>query len=351
MMTPRSQFLIQVLEKLASPMVAAISEVSVRTNMIPDASQKGALKPEAEQVAQLLTKSTQLSIGLSELMDLKVDEKEADSIRLALTSLASPLVANVYRIAGRVPTDIEMEKVVGALNAVMPFSDQFVTASDVNARMAHLDTDFFPVDPHQITLQYLNLLLPAVNSIMAYSFGQNEKKLIQEVSAKLIEDSKAFRVRIFPDLSESEAARSELAVLRMASMIYSQCHFGEMAKLMATEEQARQGLAPTMDSLWQAFGLRMQMLEILADTLIPGGKKRKTSSSSSSKTPQRRSDDKVPDSSNSGLNENAMAESRPIKPPETVKNSQKSSKSEEKTQEKTGDSSDPMSFFVKKNSA
>lgn len=336
MMTPRSQFLIQVLEKLASPMVAAISEVSVRNNMIPDPSTRGAMRPEAEQVAQLLTKSTQLSIGLSQLMDLKVDEKEADSIRLALTSLASPLIANVYRIAGRVPSDQEMDKVVGALNAVIPFSDQFVTASDINARMAHLDTDFFPVDPHQITLQYMNLLLPAVNSIMAYSFGQPEKKLVQDVTDRLIKDSKAFRERIFPNLNPQEAARAELAVLRMAAMIYSQCHFGEMAKLMATEEQARQGLAPTMDSLWQAFGLRMQMLEILADTLIPGSKTVKSSGnagkSPAKTTPQRRATDT-----------NETKES--AKPPKTTEIIQK----QEDNTEKTSNPANPMSFFVKKN--
>lgn len=333
MMTPRSQFLIQVLEKLASPMVAAISEVSVRNNMIPDTSQKGALKPEAEQVAQLLTKSTQLSMGLSSLMDLKVDEKEADSIRLALTSLASPLMANVYRIAGRVPNDSEMERVTGAINAVMPFADQFVTAADVNARMAHLDTDFFPVDAHQITLQYLNLLLPVVNSIMAYSFGLPEKKLVQDVSERLISDAKAFRTRIFPDINEAESARAELAILRMASMIYSQCHFGEMAKLMATDEQARQGMAPTMDSLWQAFGLRMQMLEILADTLIPGGKTRKsTVSGAGSKAPkQATKEDNVKN----------IAE----KPSESPKTETK----EVEPAKKSGDPSNPMSFFVKKN--
>jgi hypothetical protein len=333
MMTPRSQFLIQVLEKLASPMVAAISEVSVRNNMIPDTSQKGALKPEAEQVAQLLTKSTQLSMGLSSLMDLKVDEKEADSIRLALTSLASPLMANVYRIAGRVPNDAEMERVTGAINAVMPFADQFVTAADVNARMAHLDTDFFPVDAHQITLQYLNLLLPVVNSIMAYSFGLPEKKLVQDVSERLISDAKAFRARIFPDINEAESARAELAILRMASMIYSQCHFGEMAKLMATDEQARQGMAPTMDSLWQAFGLRMQMLEILADTLIPGGKTRKsTVGGTGSKAPkQAAKEDNVKN----------IAE----KPPESPKTETK----EAEPAKKSGDPSNPMSFFVKKN--
>lgn len=77
-----------------------------------------------------------------------------------------------------------------------------------------------------------------------------------------------------------EAAKADLAILRMASLIYSQCHFAEMAKLMATEDQVRQGIAPAMTSLWQSFILRMQMLEILGEALIPG--KRETIAAASS---------------------------------------------------------------------
>ena len=258
--------MVQVLERLAAPLVAAISEVSVRNMMVPDPSQPGAMRPEAEQVAGLLTKSTQMSIGLVNLVDFNLPENEADSLRLALTTLSSPLIANLYRLTGRVPSDTELDRIMAAMNSVITYSDHFVTAGDVNARMQHMDTDFFPVDPHQITLQYMNVLLPAVNSVMAYSFGQPEKKLVQDVTERLVKEAKSFREKIFPDLNEKEAARSEIAILRMAALIYSQCHFAEMAKLMATEEQARQGLAPTMTSLWQAFGLRLQMLEVVNTT-------------------------------------------------------------------------------------
>lgn len=270
-MDSRSTFLLQVLEKLASPLVASISEVSVRQMMMPDPSQAGAMRPEAEQVAGLLTKSTQMSIGLSELIDLKLPENEADSLRLALTSLASPLVANIYRLAGRTPTDAEIDRVMAAMNAVYTYSDNFSPASDATARMAVLDQDFYPSDATQVALQYMSALLPAVNSVMAYSFGQPEKQLIKDVTERLLKESQALRKTMFPHLTDPrDTSKSDLAVLRMATQIYSQCHFGEMAKLMATEEQARQGLAPAMTTLWQAFSLRMQMLEVLAEVLVPG---------------------------------------------------------------------------------
>ena len=280
-MDPRSNFLIQVLEKLASPLVAAISEVSVRNMMLADPNQPGAMRPEAEQVAGLLTKSTQMSIGLSNLVDFNLPENEADSLRLALTSLSSPLIANLYRLAGRIPNDAELDRIMAAMNSVITYSDHFVTAGDASARLQHLDTDFFPVDEHQVVLQYMNVLLPSVNSIMAYSFGQPEKKLVQDVTERLVREAKTFREKLFPHLEGREAARADLAVLRMASLIYSQCHFAEMAKLMATEEQARQGLAPAMTTLWQAFALRLEMLEVVADVLVPGGRKAETAAAGS----------------------------------------------------------------------
>lgn len=270
-MDTKSTFLLQVLEKLAAPMVAAISEVSVRQALIPDPSSPGAMRPEAEQVAGLLTKSTQLSIGLSNLMDMRHTEEEADSIRLALTSLSSPLMSNIYRLAGRAPTDAEIQRISDAMGAVVSYSDGYRAASDVNVRMAQIDADFFPSDDAQVSLLYMSALLPVVNSIMAYSFGQPEKKLVQEVTERLVRESKFLRAKMFPEVQEGQAsAKADLALLRMAGQIYSQCHFAEMAKLMATEDQVRQGMAPTMTALWQSFILRMQMLEILGDALIPG---------------------------------------------------------------------------------
>jgi hypothetical protein len=339
-METKSAFLLQVLEKLAAPMVAAISEVSVRNSLIPDPSKPAAMRPEAEQVAGLLTKSTQLSIGLSGLVDLSKTETEADSVRLALTSLASPMMSNVYRLAGRTPNDSEVQRIVEAMAAVVQYSDGYTAAADANVRMAQIEADFFPSDESQVSILYMSALLPVVNSIMAYSFGQPEKKLIQEVTDRLVRESRFLRLKMFPQIPEGNlAAKADLALLRMAGLIYSQCHFAEMAKLMATEDQVRQGMAPTMTALWQAFILRMQMLEILGDALVPG---------------LRRSVEDMVGSrggggSSGGVNpavaENSASEAK-VAPPLSVVNH-----TTENNDAKKPASSGPMSFFVKKNSA
>jgi hypothetical protein len=338
-MDSRSAFLLQVLEKLASPLVASISEVAVRQMMMPDPAQPSTMRPEAEQVAGLLTKSTQMSIGLSELIDLKLPENEADSLRLALTSLSSPLVANIYRLAGRTPTDAEVDRVMAAMNAVFTYSENFTPASDATARMAVLDQDFYPADKVQVSLMYMSALLPAVNSVMAYSFGQPEKKLIQEVTERLLEEAKDLRARMFPKLKdERKISQADLAVLRMATQIYSQCHFGEMAKLMATEEQARQGLAPAMTTLWQAFSLRMEMLEILADIMVPEDEEtEETAAGTDAVKPEAAVTD-------AKAGQDAAPVAQAVSTPATA------AEAANQPGEKTAPAN-PMSFFVKKNTA
>ncbi len=322
-MEQRSAFLLQVLEKLAAPLVAAISEVAVRQQMAPDPSKHGSMKPEAEQVAGLLTKSTQMSIGLAGLVDMNMPENEADSMRLALTSLASPLIANIYRLAGRSPTDQEIERVTAALNAVISYADGFSPAGDATTRLTNLENDFAPSDPSQVSILYMSALLPAINSVMSYSFGVPEKRLVQDVGERLVREAKVLRGRMFPMMSdEVEIAKADLALLRIVASIYSQCHFAEMAKLMATEEQTRQGMAPAMTSLWQAFILRIQMIEVLGDVLIPGirGEERFSGGSGGGKAP-------------------------------VALNTAKDSGNKAGTKPQAAPKSDPMSFFVKKNTA
>jgi hypothetical protein len=342
-MDTHSAFLLQVLEKLAAPMVAAISEVSVRQALVPDPSQPGAMRPEAEQIASLLTKSTQLSIGLSPLIDMKTSEGEADSLRLALTSLSSPLMSNIYRLAGRPPNETEIHRIVEAMTATISYSEGYRAAGDATIRMANIDSDFFPSDDSQVGLLYMSALLPVVNSIMAYSFGQPEKKLVQDVTERLVRESKFLRAKMFPGIPEGQlAAKADLALLRMAALIYSQCHFAEMAKLMATEDQVRQGMAPTMTALWQSFILRMQMLEVLGDALIPGLR--------------RTVDDLVGRGSAGGSGGYAppaaqpSAQQQPASPPPPLTAVPLSAQPQTVSQD-SGNKTGPMSFFVKKNSA
>lgn len=260
-MNRRTDYLLQVLEKLGTPLMAAISETQFRDQMMGG----NAIQPpqaEAEKMARLLSRSADLGVHLSSLIDLNDTQDEGDSVRLALTALAAPLVANVYRLSGQIPNEVVVDKIKDTLQAAILFSDQFSAGADASARLQGIDRDFFPADDHQIFIQTLMALVPAVNAVAAFAFGQAEKTLVQTVCDRLVIKAKGFCRNLAPELSGMDAARAELVFLRAAVQIYAQCHFAEMAKMMSAQDAERS--PPSLDPVWQAFELRMEMLSIVA---------------------------------------------------------------------------------------
>ncbi len=260
-MTQYSDYLLQVFEKLGTPLLAVAMEQSAQT---PATSVK-----EAELMASLLGKSTQLGLSLSELVDMPASPEDSDSARLALTALAAPLVANQYRVSGRMPEDQDLQKTLEALKTVMTYSDNFSGTSQAVGRLETLDKDGTGGDRTQQHVRYLYTLIPAVNSVMAFPFGQKEQKMAQEVTERLVNRARQMREEIFPALEGDQQSEAELSLLRSLVMIYSQCHFAEMAKLMAVPEQNRMAALST-DPLWEAFENRVAMLEIVSTSLVPG---------------------------------------------------------------------------------
>lgn len=271
-MDTRSNYLVQLLEKLGSPLLSAVSEIDIKNQMSGHGGESPSPKDSAQRMAELLGKSTQLSVEMGKTMELdKMDADTADSVRVALAALSGPMVANLYRQNGRIPGDAELEKLSASLQTVMSYSDNFSAAADSAKRLEMIDRDFIPGDDHQIYIQYLQILMPAVNSVLAFPFGQSEKKMVQVVADTLIARSREIRARVFPDLEGAEAARSDLALLRAAVSVYSQCHFAEMAKIMSRQNPEEGPPELSTDPIWEAFNQRMAMLEVLASHIIPGG--------------------------------------------------------------------------------
>ena len=105
-MPKQPEYLVQVMEKIGSPLISSVNDVAVRLQAAnqqaqgeQDPVQK--LQEEATKVATLLNKSVQVAISMSQLMDLSPEQQEADSIRLSLTALAGPMLANQYRMSTR----------------------------------------------------------------------------------------------------------------------------------------------------------------------------------------------------------------------------------------------------------
>lgn len=265
-MTQRALFQTKVLEKIGAPLITAVAEVAARQGGNAET------KAEALRVAELVARTVHLGLGLAGSMDLRSGEDQGDSIRLALTALAGPLVANHYTITGKAPDEAGVKRIVTALEAVLTFADKFTPAADHIMRLDALDT----ADIDQIHIQYVGALVPVVNAVAAFPFGQPEKKLLQDVTGRLVDKSRALAQSLLGGGADPKtASRAELHLLRALADVYAQCHGAETVRLMAMDDaamnkeaQAHGGVLP-LDPVWRMFETRAAMMEVLGKSVIP----------------------------------------------------------------------------------
>ncbi len=272
-MDPRTEYMALILEKLGSPLLAAVHEVGSR------AAATGGPAPtpreDAEKVATLLGLITRAGASLSEKMDLKADENTADGLRVAVTALVSPLIAGTYQMSGRVPNDNDIDRLLSGFETVLAYADTFGDAADIRNRVQDLEREWAPSDPMQVGLQYFHILVPVVSAVQSFAFGQPEKKLLNDVTTMLLRDAKSLRAQLLPDATQTMATKGELTLLRACALLYSQCHYGEMARLMGLGDKARD--APmSADPVIKTYETRLALLNALAGTIIFGGETKTT---------------------------------------------------------------------------
>lgn len=281
-MQPRHTYLLNIFEKLGTPLLAAVAEAIERDRVT--AQQEGRRfvisdTEEAERIAGLLKAAAEMGFGLSRQLDLRMTEPaEADGVRLTLAGISAPLVANLYRVAGRTPSTDDIERTAAALQTVTLFADNYSAAADANVRMQQLDQDFDAADGAQVQLNMIHALMPIVNAVCTFSFGRSEKDLLRDVLDRLSRTAQSLRDEFFGTLPERDALRAEISLLRSAAMIYSQVHFTEMSKLMYLDEDQRDrvDLNAQLGTLWDQIDQRLAMLRLMAQALITGQKSAQT---------------------------------------------------------------------------
>ncbi|PJB72893.1 MAG: hypothetical protein CO093_01920 [Alphaproteobacteria bacterium CG_4_9_14_3_um_filter_47_13] len=270
-MTQRSLFQVQILEKLGAPLMAAVSEVESRQNAAADDTRR----QEAGRVAELLGKAVSLGVALSSSMDMKDAGSHDDSVRLALTALSGQIIAGQYKLAGKVPNENDIKRMVKTLEAVLTFSDNFTPAAENTSRLENMDPSRFSLDENQINIQYMGTLAPVINIVAGFSFGRPEAKLMQEIADKLVLRARQLREKVFTDGTEQTTRQAELLILKALSCLYVECHREEMDRLMAMDVQTRAQAAESsggllsMEGVWQSFDTRAGMMEVLGLASMP----------------------------------------------------------------------------------
>lgn len=262
-MDSRTQFLLQLLQKLGAPLMGAVSAHS---------SGDATGEKDASTLATLLSESVKTGITLSQSMNLKTDDGDADAIRVCLAALAGGLISDSYAQTGRVPTDAESQRIVKALQAVIVFADNFAPAAEHAQRLKTLDgtPPFF--DPVQTNIYAMHALLPVISAVSEFSFGQSETKLIQDVADRLGRAAKDMQVW----LGGSENAMGELVILEALGRLYAAAHRNETKRLKTSGSDA----SATMEPVWTTFEKQRAMLEVVAKSM--GGGKGGTTVSQSS---------------------------------------------------------------------
>lgn len=265
-MAKRSAFLVQILDKIGAPLLAAIESSGASS-----AGDKGV--QDAQTLAALLSRAVEMSVNMSQNMDLKGSEEDADSVRLALAALAGPLIADVYKVTHKIPDDNDLKRMNKTLEAVLTFSDNFAPSATHISRLKSLDDTPVHADEDQNTIYVLQALLPVLAAIAEFPFGQQETALVQDISKRLQDHAHDLRQRMLTDGQEDEsrARYVELMILKALAQVYAESHIAQTKKLLQQQESGSEGPDITMDNVWQSFELKLSMLEALVGASMPGG--------------------------------------------------------------------------------
>jgi len=261
-MNQRAQYLIQILDKIGAPLLGAAARGNDDTDT-------------AQVVASLLGKVVEASISMNQALDLDAADAQDDSLRVALAALAGDIVADQYKQKGKLPEAADLTRIQSAMSAVLTFGDNFTLSPDHVERLSKMKADGGIVDAHQINIQYVNALIPVINAVGAFPFGQPEQKLIMDVSDRLVKRTAEMRETLLPGLSGDDEKLAELAILRATASVYASCHEAETQRLTGSDSDAPDSLS--IDPVWKAFESRTAMLEAVVKNIMPAGAATKAS--------------------------------------------------------------------------
>ena len=267
-MTQAIDFKVTFLETICAPLLSSIIASNGNVSTDSDAP----VKSEAQNMAELLGRSVELSSRLYDFLDLKQVGEKAESIRISLAAVSANLLAYYRDITGKIPDETTLKRLIAAIETSLIFADNFVPGEEHIARLGNVGIDDPALlDVHQINMQYMNIMVPVVLVVADYTFGRDEKKLVLEVCEKLSHKAtQMVKSSAVNDDDELVLKKRKLQILRALVAIYTECHRNEKERIsdMSDDERARlseeSGSFVSMDNLWHNFSTRLAMLEMIA---------------------------------------------------------------------------------------
>lgn len=255
-MNNNPKFAVQLLEKIGSPLAVAINNVT--------SGGDGADIESATIMAQLLGQVTQISTKLYNMLEIKEEEQQSDSTRLALAALSCPLVVNCYIKRKQIPMEEDITQIGKSLEAVISFGENFSPAADHKSRLQTIDHDVVFFDKDQPSLVILQSMVPVINAVEEFPFGQGKRKLVQDIAVKLEAVSGDIAKR-----SGNSDKLKELIIFKALAELYTSCHLAETQRASSGDAASHGELS--IDSVWEIFAIRVAMVEALMGIEIESG--------------------------------------------------------------------------------
>ena len=124
--------------------------------------------------------------------------------------------------------------------------------------------------------------VPLINAVIAFPFGESADKLLKKIYTTL--DSHA------QTLSKELSLENDATIFPALVTMYNQCHFTEMARIMAMTDKDRETAKITIDTVWEKFNQQLAMLTTLSHAVAEPS----TTDAETASPPQQTQENKPP---------------------------------------------------------
>lgn len=258
-MDDRHHFLLELFDKLGQPLIGVLNQDDSVQN--------------AETLAAMLGLCVKTGLAISQKFNLSEEEEsstDADALRVSLTAFSAQLIAKSYEQNKTLPNDEKLSHIHSGVEQLLNFAENFTPSAEYAQRLQSVQNKQPLFDDTQSQIFYLSAMVPVLNAVAEFSFGQSAATLIQQISEELQLRATSLREALIGEGQNAGEQRfSELMILQTLTKLYAECHQIEMNKLLSLDEDSEQK-EPSMDPVWDRLDLRLSMFEALLNAAAPG---------------------------------------------------------------------------------
>ncbi|MCK5383944.1 MAG: hypothetical protein KAJ29_00115 [Alphaproteobacteria bacterium] len=258
----RAELLTVIMHDIGLPVIEGVIQVALN-------------EPEEkviEDVTRLLRQTIDNADDIRGLLDLIEEEEKDVSVRLNLATLSCHIIAAHYKRSGSLPTQAELKRTVGSVDKLLTFSENYIPMERLEGVFPENIRGLSPLSRTVANLVYLKYYVPLVDAVADFSYGQDEARMIQDVSEKLrTKASEITHALMGTELSVAEQKSSELLILSSLIPLYCSCHIREKNRIMALDEDVRaeEDNKTQIENIWLLFEKRLSMLTVLGKHIMP----------------------------------------------------------------------------------